>query len=117
MLPLLIHPSRLQDHALVEIVRGMAEHIGVDAYIRQQQAVMSRPDAAQTLRRLACPTLVLCGREDLITPLEMSNEMVALIPDARLAVIEDCGHLSTLEKPHEVIAALRAWYVGAGGVR
>ncbi len=109
MLPLLIHPSRLEDIALVDIVRGMAEHVGIDSYVRQQQAVMSRPDPRETLRAITCPTLVLCGREDAITPLPMSIEMAELIPGAQLAVIEECGHLSTLEKPREVNAALRAW--------
>ena len=109
MLPLLIHPGRLEDHTLVQIIRGMAERTGVEGYIRQQQAVMSRADTRDDLRRFGCPTLVLCGREDAITPLPMSVEMTELIPDARLTVIESCGHLSTLEKPHEVNAALRAW--------
>jgi pimeloyl-ACP methyl ester carboxylesterase len=75
MLPLLVHPSRLEDRALVEIIRGMAERTGVEGYIRQQHAIIGRPDA-------------------------------------RLTVLEDCGHLSTLEKPHEVNAALRAWLRG-----
>jgi pimeloyl-ACP methyl ester carboxylesterase len=51
----------------------------------------------------------LCGRDDAITPLPMSIEMAELIPGAQLAVIDECGHLSTLEKPREVNAALRAW--------
>jgi len=109
MLPLLIHPSRLEDQALVATIRGMAERTGVEGYIRQQQAVMARADTREELRGFHCPTLILCGREDAITPLPMSIEMVELVPDARLAVIEGCGHLSTLEKPHEVNAALRAW--------
>ena len=109
MLPLLIHPSRLHDQALVDIVRSMAERTGVEGYIRQQHAVMARADTRDALRRFRCPTLVLCGREDAITPLPMSMEMVELVPDARLAVIEGCGHLSTLEKPREVNAALRTW--------
>jgi pimeloyl-ACP methyl ester carboxylesterase len=109
MLPLLIHESRLQDPALAAIIRGMAERTGVEGYVRQQQAVMARADTRDDLRRFHCPTLVVCGRQDAITPLPMSVEMAELVPDARLAVIEDCGHLSTLEKPREVNAALRAW--------
>lgn len=112
MLPLLIHESRLQDRALVEIVRGMAERTGVEAYIRQQRAVMSRPDTRAELGRFHCPALVLCGRQDAITPLPMSIEMAELIPGARLAIIEQCGHLSTLERPPEVNAALREWLQG-----
>jgi pimeloyl-ACP methyl ester carboxylesterase len=109
MLPLLIHSDRLQDQALIAMVRGMAGRTGVEAYVGQQHAIMSRPDARETLRQCQCPTLVLCGREDLITPLEMSMEMVVLLPDAQLSVIEDCGHLSTLEKPREVNTALSGW--------
>ena len=109
MLPLLIHESRLQDQALVAIIRGMAERTGVEGYVRQQRAVMARADTRDDLRRFHCPTLVVCGRQDAITPLAMSVEMAELVPDARLAVIEDCGHLSTLEKPREVNAALRTW--------
>jgi pimeloyl-ACP methyl ester carboxylesterase/uncharacterized protein (DUF1330 family) len=111
MLPLLIHERCLQDEALVDIIRGMAERTGVESYIRQQQAVMSRADTRAELARFACPTLVLCGRQDAITPLSMSIEMAELIPNARLCIIEACGHLSTLEKPHEVSAALRTWLV------
>jgi pimeloyl-ACP methyl ester carboxylesterase len=109
MLPLLIHSERLQDESLIAIVRGMAERTGVEAYIRQQHAVMARPDAREALRGCQCPTLVLCGRQDLITPLEMSVEMLALLSDAQLTVIENCGHLSTLEKPREVNTALKGW--------
>jgi len=52
---------------------------------------------------------VLCGRQDALTPLARHEEMAAGIKGARLEVIEDCGHLSTLEKPAEVNAALRRW--------
>ena len=52
---------------------------------------------------------MLCGRQDELTPLELHEEMAAAIPDARLVVIEDCGHPSTLERPDEVNAAMRAW--------
>lgn len=109
MLPLLVHESRVQDQALVAAIRGMADRTGVEGYVRQQQAIMSRVDAREDLRRFDCPTLVLCGRQDAITPLAMSMEMVDLLPNASLSIIEDCGHLSTLEKPREVNAALRAW--------
>jgi pimeloyl-ACP methyl ester carboxylesterase len=55
------------------------------------------------------PTLILCGREDAITPLARHEEMAASIPDARLVIVEECGHLSTLERPAEVNRALRDW--------
>lgn len=109
MLPLLVHPARAQDEALIDIIRGMAERIGVSAYLRQQKAVMSRPDFRSVLAAIACPTLVLCGRQDAITSLEMHEDLVRMIPNAKLMVIEQCGHLATLERPAEVNVALRDW--------
>jgi pimeloyl-ACP methyl ester carboxylesterase len=109
MLPLLVHESRLDDTALVEAVQQMAERTGVEAYVRQQTAVISRPDARGDLARIGVPTLVLCGRQDVLTPLANHEEMAALIPGAELVVIEDCGHLSTMERPDAVSAALRTW--------
>jgi pimeloyl-ACP methyl ester carboxylesterase len=109
MLPLLVHPARVKDEPLVRVIREMAERIGVEAYLRNQQAIMARPDFRPELPRIGCPTLVLCGREDALTSLEMHEEMARLIPTARLVVIEQCGHLSTLERPIEVNTALRNW--------
>jgi pimeloyl-ACP methyl ester carboxylesterase len=109
MLPLLVHPARIGDEALVSVIRGMAERTGVDGYVRQQHAVMARPDTRAELARIGCPTLVLCGRQDTLTPLDAHEELVRLIPGARLVVIEQCGHLATLERPAEVSLALRNW--------
>ncbi len=116
MLPLLVHPSRVDDQPLVDIVQGMADRIGIEAYVRQQEAVMSRADFRPALRGIACPTLVLCGRQDAITPLTFHEEIAAGIRGARLVVLENCGHLATLEKPDEVNAALRAWLGAGSGV-
>ena len=109
MLPLLMHSSRLKDEPLVRIVTDMAERVGVATYVRQQQAIISRPDSRDDLKRVRVPSLVLCGRQDALTTLAQHEEMAALIPGAELVVIDDCGHMSTLERPDEVIAALRAW--------
>jgi pimeloyl-ACP methyl ester carboxylesterase len=112
LLPLLIHPARHEDKPLTELVMGMAEHVGKAAFLRQQKAIMGRPDGREDLRRVSCPTLVLCGRQDALTPLALHEEIAGLVPGAELTVIEDCGHLSTLEKPVSVTAALRHWLVG-----
>ncbi|UCH48415.1 MAG: alpha/beta fold hydrolase [Betaproteobacteria bacterium] len=109
MLPLLIHSSRLGDLALVEVVRGMAQRTGIEAFVRQQQAIISRPDSRADLKRIAVPSLVLCGRQDALTTLSDHEDMARLIPGAKLIVIEECGHLSSLERPDEVNAALRGW--------
>jgi len=112
LLPLLIHSSRIKEEPMVRVIREMADRIGVEAYVRCQHAIISRPDFRSDLPRIECPTLVLCGREDALTPLHMHEELVGLIRTARLAVIEQCGHLSTLERPAEVNLALRDWLLG-----
>lgn len=109
LLPLLLHPDHLADEALVDTVMGMAERVGKEAFLRQQKAILGRPDSRPDLARVACPTLVLCGREDALTPLALHEEMAAAIPGARLEVIEHCGHLATLEHPGAVTEAMRSW--------
>lgn len=113
LLPLLLHPDRLGEAALAGAVMAMAERVGAEAFLRQQQAIMGRVDSRRSLGAIAAPTLIICGREDALTPLEKSAEMQAAIPGARLAVIEDCGHLSTMERPQAVTALMRLWREGA----
>lgn len=109
LLPMLIHPDRLEDAELVSDVLDMAESVGPKAFVRQEEAIIRRPDSREDLKNIACPTLVLCGREDALTPLPLHEEMASLIPDAQLRVVQGCGHLSTLDRPEEVSAALREW--------
>lgn len=115
MLPLMVHESRVKEAALVAVIREMAERTGVEGYIRQQKAIISRPDYRPALASIICPTLVLCGRQDRLTPLENSKEMAHGIPKADLAVIEECGHMSTLERPREVNRAMRRWLSAGPG--
>ncbi len=109
LLPLFIHEDRLEDEALTSAVMAMAERVGSEAFIRQQTAVMGRPDGRGDLARIACPTLVLCGRQDQLTPLEAHVEMADAIPGADLVVFGQCGHLPTMERPADTTAAMRAW--------
>src|SRR4051812_9044782 len=109
MLPLLVHASRVKEAALVEAIRDMAQRVGLEAYLRQQHAIIARPDYRALLPQIKCPTLVLCGRQDRLTPLENSEQMAGAIPGSELVVIEECGHMSTLERPAEVNSALRTW--------
>lgn len=112
LLPVYLHPDHLKDKALTDLVLAMAQRVGRDGYLRQQQAIMGRRDGRDDLKRIRVPTLVLCGREDQATPLKLHEEIASLIPGASLAVIEHCGHLSTIEKPAEVSAAMRQWLAG-----
>jgi len=113
LLPMLVHPNRLHDHELVAVIKEMAKGIGRDGYIRQQRAIMNRPDGVPDLDAIACPTLVICGRQDELTPPKVHEEIVRHVPGARLVIIEDCGHLAPLEQPHAVTAVLRYWLSGA----
>lgn len=114
MLPLLIHPSRMEDEALIQIVRDMANRTGVDSFVRQQTAIIARRDSRADLPKFSIPSLVLCGRQDVLTSLAMHEEMAGLLADAELIVIEECGHLSTIERPEEVTSAMRSWLKRSG---
>src|SRR5262245_53806362 len=112
LLPLLIHTDRLRDKPLVDTVLQMATDTGVAAFRRQQAAIMARPDNRPLLPTITCPTLVLVGRDDALTPPSLAQEIADAIPGARLESIGDCGHLSTLEQPDAVNSALRRWLTG-----
>lgn len=109
MLPNLVHPDHLALERVGGLAKDMARAVGPEAFARQQNAIMNRPDSLPGLNRVSCPTLVLVGRQDAVTPPERAAEMAALIPAARLVVIEDCGHLSAIEQPQAVSAVLRYW--------
>lgn len=109
LLPILIHADRLGETELTDEIKKMAEAVGSEGFTRQQNAIMGRPDSRPFLIEYGVPSLVVCGRQDALTPLEHAEEMAAGIPGARLAVIEDCGHLSTMEQPQAATALMRQW--------
>ncbi|WGF90147.1 alpha/beta fold hydrolase [Marinivivus vitaminiproducens] len=109
LLPMLIHERRQADKDLTGLIMAMADSIGQAGFVRQQQAIMARPDSRPDLGAIAVPTLVLAGKDDVLTPIEVQVEMAAAIPDADLVLLGDCGHLSTLERPDAVTAQLRLW--------
>ncbi len=106
LLPKWVHPSRLADPAVADVVRAMARDRGPAVFARQQRAIMSRADSRPRLAAIRCPTVVVCGREDTLLPLEVHEEMARGIAGATLRVIEACGHLAPLERPAEVAGAL-----------
>lgn len=108
LLPQLIHPARLETPLAAEVM-AMAERVGKDAFLRQQEAIMHRVDSRPHLARIAVPTLVGVGAQDALTPPDLAAEMAALIPGARLRHFADAGHLPTMETPEAVNAALAAW--------
>ena len=90
-------------------ITAMADSVGKDAFLRQQKAIMGRLDSRPDLSRVDCPTLVLRSREDVLMPLDLSEEISDFIPGADLILIGDCGHLSTMGRPDAVNAALASW--------
>lgn len=107
--PLFVHKNRQHDEALKSVVRAMMDDTGPAAFVRQQKAIMTRPDSRPDLPKIKCPTLILVGDGDTLTPPKLSEEMAGLIPGSRLVTVADCGHLSTLERPEAVNRALVEW--------
>ena len=109
LLPKIVHPDRVDDPGIVSAVREMANSVGPEAFERQERAIIGRPDSRSGLSGISCPTLVLCGSDDAITPPPLHEELASGIPGSGLRVIEHSGHLSTLERPEEVTRAMREW--------
>ena len=107
--PFFVHRSRQGDEALRARVRRMAEETGAQVFLRQQQAITTRPDARPLLAAIKCPTLVLVGDGDALTPPALSREIADGIAGSRLVIVADCGHLSTMEQPEAVNKALVEW--------
>lgn len=109
LLPQLLHRRHINDAAITQPIFDMAQEIGADGFVREQRAIIDRADSRHMLVEIDIPTVVIVGRQDQVTPLPRSEEMAADIASSRLVVLEECGHMSPLEKPAEVTAALRRW--------
>ena len=108
LLPQLLHP----DHVIGPVgktVSAMAKRVGGAAFLRQQQAILDRPDSRPTLATIRIPTLVAVGEQDAVTPITDSLEIHRGIPGSQLHLFSHCGHLPALEKPAETTALLRQW--------
>lgn len=114
-IPILVHPARREDEPLLGAVRRMAADTGPDVFLRQQRAIMSRADSRPSLSAIAVPTLVVRGAQDGITSEAHVAEILAGIPGARFAGVDDCGHLPTLEKPRTTNRLLADWLAEVGG--
>ncbi|MBV9654681.1 MAG: alpha/beta fold hydrolase [Acetobacteraceae bacterium] len=113
LLPELLHPDNLGNPKLRDIVTGMALRVGRDAFIRQQTAILGRPDSRPVLTRIAVPTLVCTGEADRFIPPEHAAEIAAGIRGAQFAVIAGSGHLPPLERPADVNRLLAEWMENA----
>jgi pimeloyl-ACP methyl ester carboxylesterase len=110
----MVHPDRLRDASLMESILAMIERKTPGIFAAQIQALLTRPSAEAVLSVIDCPTLVLCGRQDSWSPLARHEQMAGMIPGASFVVIEDSGHMVTLERPEAVTGALGSWLAAAG---
>lgn len=94
---------------ILDLCMEMAEDLGPEVFVRQSLALRDRPDRQETLKSVSVPTLILCGREDRACPVERHELMHRLIPHSELIVLENAGHLPTLEQPEKTTAALLRW--------
>jgi pimeloyl-ACP methyl ester carboxylesterase len=110
-LPPMLYLDKLHpDHtALLAPLTEMVKRSTPETFANQQRALLDRPEARAVLPLIKCPTLVLCGRQDVWSPVSQHEEIAAAIPHAKLVIVEDAGHMSPVEQPEAVTHALLAW--------
>ncbi len=108
--PVYLAESHRDDDKLLGTIMDMAMNLGPKVFERQSLALKNRVDSVDTLDTIDCPALVLCGREDALCPVSFHELMASRIPGAKLVVVDDCGHLATLEQPDVVTAELEALF-------
>lgn len=109
LMPAFLHPDHVDDPNLASVIRRMAEDTGVETFVAQERALLAREDLTRRVADLTMPTMVLVGDTDRMIPPELGREIHETIPISELVTIEACGHLSTLERPHEVAQALASF--------
>ncbi|MDX2100904.1 MAG: alpha/beta fold hydrolase [Alphaproteobacteria bacterium] len=106
-----------RNQAVLDLCLAMALALGPEVFARQSHALSTRPDQCDALAAYPGPALVLMGRHDRLCPLDRHETMHRLLPASRLVIIEEAGHLPTLEQPEATWAALLAWSEGSGGAQ
>lgn len=109
------HRSSWDDEPLLERYRTMVRRAGVVQLVRQNHAMMAATDLRAAITALRCPTLVVCGEGDGVTPPECSREIAQAIPGAQLELLADCGHMLTMERPAQVNRLLDGWLARLAG--
>jgi pimeloyl-ACP methyl ester carboxylesterase len=115
-LPPMIDSRRINDAVLVNSIIEMMSRKTPEIFAAQVRALLARPDASAILEQIRCPALLLTGREDGWSGPAQHQAMFAKVGSAKIAgsqlvVVPDCGHMSMMERPTEVSAALRTWLV------
>lgn len=112
VLPVFLAEQNQGNAALTDMVRRMAGDTGVDVFLNQQAAIMGRADSRPSLGAISCPTLIIVGANDTLTPPDLAREIADGIPGAELKIIDECGHLSAIEQPEAVSEAIRTFLAG-----
>lgn len=99
-------PNKLD---ILNLCMEMAEDLGNQAFINQSIALRDRPDYQNVLKGVDIPTLIMCGRQDVLCPIERHELMHELISGSTLHIVDSAGHLPTLEQPEIVNKALDLW--------
>ncbi len=94
---------------LLQEVLDMGLRLGKEVFLDQSIALRDRPDSRSTLGSINRPVVIICGKEDQLCPPSLHQELAAAIPDSELYLIDDCGHLSTMEQPEAVNKILLGW--------
>lgn len=112
MKPKYLAPGPARQNVL-DLCMDMALDHGADVFLRQSKALMDRRDQTETLRQSRIPSLILCGRHDQLCPISRHELMADLMPHAVFEIIDNAGHLPTLETPNATNQALKRWMEAA----
>jgi pimeloyl-ACP methyl ester carboxylesterase len=104
--PLYLAQSNRDDDELLGTILDMALDLGPEVFRTQSIALRDRADSVEILTDISCPTVVICGAEDTLCPVGYHEYMASRIPGAKLIVIDDCGHLASMEQPDVVTSEL-----------
>jgi pimeloyl-ACP methyl ester carboxylesterase len=101
-LPGMVYEENRKNAELMRGLTDMVLRMDADLHARQIKALVNRPDASSYLSEIRCPVLLVVGRQDQWSPVSQHEQMLRLLPDARLEVIEEAGHFAPVEQPGTV---------------
>ena len=95
--------------SVLNVCMDMALNLGPDVFINQSRALQSRLDQQNTIQSIKIPVLIMCGSEDKLCPVERHEMMHNMISDSDLKIINNAGHMPTLEQPRETTEVIKEW--------
>ena len=95
--------------SVLDVCMDMALSLGPDVFINQSRALQKRGDQLNTIQSINIPVLIMCGSEDKLCTVERHEMMHNMISDSDLKIINNAGHMPTLEQPRETTEVLKEW--------